>query len=235
MKLVLTTWNLQGSKGVDVVEVAAYLREVDNDIVVLQEVQRRQAVALARRLGARSMHWGFKHWPLVYRAEGMALIGVSREVDNPRSFAVTRRWRLWSSRRRIVQFGELPGAVDSPMIVNVHFTARGAAGAAERQRELRVVLGQPRTPAIIAGDFNAQPDDDLFDQLGPAGLTSVGGGPTYWRGEPSNRPPEQQLDYVRVSSEIDVAGVKLPHHGEAGFDRFPRLSDHLPLTAILEM
>lgn len=234
MRLVVTTWNLQGSSGVDVDEVTAHLREVDSDIVALQEVQRRQAHALARRLEAKSIHWGFKHWPLVYRAEGMALIGLSQEVDSPRSLAVTRSWQLWSSRRRIVQFGGLRRVDGTPTIVNLHLTARGSTGAIDRRRELDVVLGQPRPAAIIAGDFNAQPGSDLFDPLRAAGFTSVGGGPTYWRGPPSNRPPDHQLDYVWVSSEMAVAGVSLPRHGEPGFDRFPRLSDHLPLTALLE-
>jgi endonuclease/exonuclease/phosphatase family metal-dependent hydrolase len=235
VRLVVTTWNLQGSRGVDVDEVAAYLREVDSDIVALQEVQRRQAHALARRLGVKSLHWGFKHWPLVYRAEGMALIGVSQEILQPRSLAVTRPLRVWSSRRRIVQFGGLPGA-DGPLsIANVHLTARGHAGATDRKRELNVVLGQPRTPAISVGDFNAQPTGDLFEPMRAVGLMSVGGGATYWRGQPSNRPPDHQLDYVWVNSEIGVAGVSLPRHGEPGFDRFPPLSDHLPLTAMLEI
>lgn len=235
MRLVITTWNLQGSRGVDVDEVAAYLREVGSDIVALQEVQRGQAHALARRLEVASIHWGFKHWPLVNPAEGMALIGVHQEVVRPRSLALTQPWRLWSWRRRIAQFGGLASADGSLSIANVHLTPRGHAAATDRTRELNKVLGQPRTPSIIAGDFNAQPTSDLFDVMRAAGLSSVGGGPTYWRGEPSNRPPDHQLDYVWVDPEIDVVGVRLPRHGEPGFDLFSRLSDHLPLTALLEI
>lgn len=235
LRLVLTTWNLQGSRVFDVDQVAAHLRQARSDVVALQEVQRRQARALAHRLDAASLYWGFKHWPVWKPAEGMALLTARHTLRDPRSRAVTRRWQPWNWRRRIVQLADVAGHDDSVTLANVHLTSSGRAGAADRQRELQWLLDQPRAPSIIAGDFNARPHERLFAALRPKGFTSAGGGATNWRGEPSHRPPEQQLDYIWVRSDIDVVEVALPGHGQQGFDRFPRISDHLPLTARLEI
>src|SRR5262245_25884377 len=53
------SWNLKGSKGVDVRAVVDHLGAMAPDVVVLQEVQAGQARAIARSLGAKTRHWGF--------------------------------------------------------------------------------------------------------------------------------------------------------------------------------
>jgi endonuclease/exonuclease/phosphatase family metal-dependent hydrolase len=53
MSLTLVSWNLKGSKGVDVRAVVDHLEAMAADVVVLQEVQPGQAHAIARSLGAR--------------------------------------------------------------------------------------------------------------------------------------------------------------------------------------
>ena len=149
MHTTLVSWNLKGSGNPDTDAVAAYLREVGADVVGLQEVQWHQARRIARALGARSSGWGFKHWPVRTWPEGMAVIGMTREVD-VRTRALSSRWRLWSWRRRIVQVATVaatgPGAAhgdddaDSTgedgggkggasgfTLVNVHLTPHGQA------------------------------------------------------------------------------------------------------------
>ena len=61
MPLTLVSWNLKGSKGVDIRAVVDHIEAMGAGVVVLQEVQRRQARKLARAVGAASCRWGFKH------------------------------------------------------------------------------------------------------------------------------------------------------------------------------
>ena len=70
--LTVVTWNLQGRAGLDAAAVAGVLTRFGADVVALQEVQRGQARAVSDRLGA-DWHgvWGFKHWPVVTRPEGL--------------------------------------------------------------------------------------------------------------------------------------------------------------------
>jgi endonuclease/exonuclease/phosphatase family metal-dependent hydrolase len=217
VRLTVTTWNLQGSAGVDVAAVAAHLRDVGADVVLFQEVQRRQARALAAALGAESWRWGFKHWPVKIPAEGMAVLGVTGPV-RVRTVGVTRRWRFWSWRRRIVQLARFGGVA----LVNVHLTPHGPGEDEDRDRELRWVLAHvdAAIPTVVAGDFNAPPRSPLFDHLRRAGLHDAPDpGPTNWRGARTG-PPTRRLD--RVWSTPAVADAHVPP-----FAAFARLSDHL--------
>ena len=69
----VTTWNLQGRARPDLGAVAEVLTELEPDVVLLQEVQRRQVERLSAALGWSSA-WRWKHWPMVYPAEGLALL-----------------------------------------------------------------------------------------------------------------------------------------------------------------
>ena len=62
------TWNVQGAQGLDVDRTAAIIGSAAPDVVALQEIQRRQAMALARALSAPSRRWAFKHWPVRHRS-----------------------------------------------------------------------------------------------------------------------------------------------------------------------
>jgi endonuclease/exonuclease/phosphatase family metal-dependent hydrolase len=247
VRLVVTSWNLQGSQQPALAEVAAHLRDRASDVVLLQEVQRRQARRLAEELAARSLAWGFKHWPGRTPAEGMAVLGLHQRVEGVRSMAVTRRWRQWSWRRRIVQFG-LVGDQSPLRLANVHLSPHDTADL--RQRELARTLARLEAelandrPCVLAGDFNARPGSRLFEQLQDADFADAwvkahpdraDEGLTNWRAGPRDGPPAQRLDYVWVSQGVEVVAVEVPQHGDADFARFPRLSDHLPFTVSLEI
>lgn len=150
MALTVVTWNLKGSEQPDTVVVVEHARAVGADVLLLQEVQRRQARAVARGLGAASLRWGFKHWPLVTWPEGMAVVGVSRRAV-VRARALTNRWWLWSWRRRILLTGVLEGrpaddgdgppsdpAAGPVRLVNLHLSPGRAAS--RRAREVAAVL-----------------------------------------------------------------------------------------------
>jgi endonuclease/exonuclease/phosphatase family metal-dependent hydrolase len=236
--LVVTTWNLQGSKGIDEAAVADHVRSRGTDILLLQEVQWAQSRRIATALGARSRQWAFKHaggktWP-----EGLAVIGVTRPLS-ARANALTRRFQVWNWRRRIMQLARVG---DGLVIVNLHLTAHsGEAEDHERARELARVavrLDAGRT-ALIGGDFNAKPSSDIFGAFRDAGLVDTwpaakGEGLTNWAGVKRSGPANRRLDYVWASSGTEVVDAQVPLAGDDGFERYGLLSDHLPLTVTLE-
>jgi endonuclease/exonuclease/phosphatase family metal-dependent hydrolase len=244
MSLTLVTWNLKGSKGVDVRAVVDHIEAMKADVVLLQEVQCRQARAIARSLGAESRHWGFKHWPVRTWPEGMAVIGVTRAAPAS-THAITRRV-LWSSRRRILQVATVrPDAEAGPgpdvTLVNVHLSSGDAAvvRAVEADAVVRRIAERGRQ-AVVAGDLNDRPEADLHARFRAGGLRDVWSvlrdddpGPTNWRGwvPATPRPPTQRLDYVLVTQGLDPVAVSLPHHGDPDFAPFAAISDHLPLAA----
>jgi endonuclease/exonuclease/phosphatase family metal-dependent hydrolase len=243
------SWNLKGSKGVDVRAVADHIRAMEADVVVLQEVQFCHARAIARSLGAESRSWGFKHWPIRTWPEGMAVIGVTQPAL-AHTHAITRRLMPWSWRRRILQIatvrvdpasGPEPGAGSFVTLVNVHLSTGDAATI--RMLEADAVLrriDERGRPAIVAGDLNDRPASAVYTRFEEAGLRDVWAvlrpdepGPTNWRawvaGTP--KPPTRRIDYVFVSDGLDPESVSVPRYGDPGFPPFASISDHLPVTA----
>ena len=239
MTLVVTTWNLQGSKGFDVDAVVAHVRDQGVDLLLLQEVQRAQARRIARGLGARSVDWSFKHLSARTWPEGAALIGVTRPVE-ARALAVTRRFQPWTWRRRIIQIAHLG---DDLMVVNLHLTPhRGAAIEAERARELTTVVSHfdAGRRVLVGGDFNCWPTDAPLAVLAEAGLRDTWPGNssevfTNWAGRAHTLAPNRRLDYLFASAEVTASAAHVPRHGDDGFVTFGQISDHLPVTTTLDI
>jgi endonuclease/exonuclease/phosphatase family metal-dependent hydrolase len=244
--LTVLTWNLKGSAGVDVDRVAGYIRDQDAGVVALQEVQRHQSQALARDLDAVTHRWGFKHWPFPTRPEGMAIMGLDRPVS-VEVVALTKVWSIWSWRRRIMLLGTFAVGDAEVLLVNLHLSPHSASEqrVAEVARVLEVTAGHAG-PVVVVGDLNERPGGAVHERLAAAGLRDAwperpGGGPeggeTNWHGSDPHMPtaPSQRLDYVYVSEEIRVVDVTVPKLGDEVFDHFAVLSDHLPVTAVLDV
>jgi endonuclease/exonuclease/phosphatase family metal-dependent hydrolase len=245
MSLTLVSWNLKGTKGVDVRAVVDHVKAMGADVLVLQEVQRCQARAIARSLGAKSRRWGFKHWPIRTWPEGMAVIGVTQPAP-ARTHAVTHRRMPWSWRRRILQVATVrlyaeTGPDLEVTLVNVHLSSGDAAAirAIEAGAVVRWIAERGRQ-AVVAGDLNDPPGADVHARFRSAGLRDVwsvlrGGdpGPTNWRGwvAATPKPPTQRLDYVLVTQGLDPVAVTVPRPGDPDFAPFAAISDHLPVTA----
>lgn len=258
MHTTLVSWNLKGSGNPDTDAVAAYLREVDADVVVLQEVQWHQARRVARALEARSSGWGFKHWPVITWPEGMAVIGVTRRA-HARTLALSNRWHLWSWRRRIVQAATIDGAEDGGgafTLINVHLSPHAQADLrAVETTTVLAIVGERTGPIVVGGDFNERPGGAIHHQLTAAGLRDgrgvspgdelpPGGGkrppdpaPTNWKGwqRGTTEAPTQRLDYIYVSPAIDTCTVVVPEADAVDLARFAAVSDHLPLTAAFDL
>jgi endonuclease/exonuclease/phosphatase family metal-dependent hydrolase len=248
----LVTWNLKGSENPDTRAVAAHLRAAGADVVALQEVQWHQARRIARALEARSHHWSMKHVPARTWPEGMAVIGVTARV-RVRCHALTFPLRLWDWRRRIVQVATVD---DTSTLVNVHLSPHSQAERRDEEAAQVLALAADRTgPVVVAGDFNERPPGPVGEQMAAAGFRDgwASSGPppeppapradpwpTNWRQRQwtpgTTAPPTQHLDYVYVSSQVEAVTLRLPEpEGERGWARFSLLSDHLPVTATLEM
>ena len=239
-ELTVVTWNVQGRSGVDAPAMAAVLRRARPDVVALQEVQRTQARAIAAALGPRwQLGWGFKHWPVVSRPEGVAVLSPHRLLHS--RVRVLRPAVPVVSRRRIALVADvLIEQADRPeplrlRVASVHLSPEAGADAS-RQRELARVAATG--PMLVLGDLNV-PDlgplrpiveaNGWVDCWDPAG----GDGPTHWvAGARSGRPPDHRLDYVLAAPHLTVERAELP---TGDLDPLAALSDHLPVTVRLRL
>lgn len=238
------TWNVKGHAKPDIAVVVDHARAVGADVLALQEVQRRQAQAIARALGAASLTWSFKHWPVWWPAEGLAVVGLTQPV-RARSHVLSFRFRPWSWRRRIVQVAVVDRLQPPVVLANTHLSPYGQAALRGREVEAMLrPLSSAHGPVVVAGDLNDRPEADMFAHFRKAGFRDAwverhrgdeGSGATNWHGwrPGTSEPPNQRIDYVLVSADVDTVGVHVPRPGDDGFARFAALSDHLPLTATL--
>ncbi len=232
----LTTWNLQGRERPDLDAVSDVLRAGAADVVVLQEVQRRQAAALADRLGVVAHVWRFKHWPVIVPPEGLAVLS-SHPVADVRTTVLAARWSWWSHRRRIAIHARVQAPGGALDVVDVHLGA--GVGDAERTQQAATVAASGAD--VVAGDMNARPGSTVLDTFVAVGLldawAAVRGdepGLTNWRTGPRDGPPVQRLDHVFVGPQWRVTDASVPAYGDPGFECYGALSDHLPVTVDLE-
>jgi endonuclease/exonuclease/phosphatase family metal-dependent hydrolase len=236
------TWNLQGSRGLDVAAAAAAIGATNVDVVVLQEVSRRQARALASALGAHERWWVFKHWSIRAPPEGAAVLTPHRLVATS-SFVL--RWALfWSWRRRVAIEATMSRRGDRFAVIGVHLSPHGAVD--ERRREARLVVERATTHEprpIICGDLNDQPGGAGYETLAAAGWrdawrvvhgdSSEHVGSTNWTtGNRRGRPPTQRIDYVLAPPgwQVEHCAVAVDR---SRLDDAAVLSDHLPVLAVL--
>ncbi len=222
----VTTWNLQGAKGVDVASVAAVIAERAPDVVVLQEIRHRDATRLAASSGME-VGWSLKHFPttslLPWRAEGMAILTPHRlGVVSCEQISTDRR-RRWNWRRRIAQWAVVERDDRSRLrVVNLHLSPHADAGArlaeAERVAEM-VAAHDDELPLVVAGDFNDGEDASIVAAL--PGIEHLAPGFTN-----SSSAPSQTLDHVLAPADATETSVEVP----AGGARWAALSDHLPVT-----
>lgn len=232
----IVTWNVQGRERPDLDVVADVIHAAGPDVVALQEVQRAQARALARRLGW-SMAWTFKHWAIVVRPEGLALLAPV-PLEGIGTIHLARRFRFWSWRRRVALRATVDGPDGRITVVGTHLGA--GVGDPERARQAAMTVEALRTGpgeigGCVAGDLNTHPGSVVLEVYAAAGLRDAWDearpdepGPTNWRPGPRDAPPTQRLDYVLVTDELDVVSAELPTAEKSV--RYGELSDHLPLT-----
>ncbi len=219
------TWNVHGSAAPDLDAIAAVVRTESPDVVVVQEIRRRQARALSAQLEMR-YSWSLKHEPYTkvmwWRSEGMAIM-TPHLLDAVGHTEVSDGQPMRSWRRRIAQWG-LVGRVDRSMLMiyNLHLTPHDADDSrraeAVRVGELVASIGDD-PPAVVAGDFNDAGDPSIIDLL--PGVEHVAA--------PMSNPadsPTQALDHVLLPAHARDVAVSVPE----GSEQWAAISDHLPVT-----
>jgi len=206
----VVTWNLRGRRRPDLDAVAAELAARRPDVVALQEVQRRQAGAIARLLGWAPGHWSFKHWPLVAWPEGLAVLAPGGVAGSAvRTIVLSRGAPRWSWRRRIAQLARIDD-VAGLVIANVHLATEARARVAQARR----LAGAVPAHALVAGDLNARTGSDTLAVLRDAGWTAA---------------DAPGIDHVLVPRGARVVTVDAPRRGA-----FAALSDHAPVTVTVD-
>ncbi len=219
------TWNVHGSERPNIAALAAAIRIESPDVVMVQEIRKKQAEALAQQLRMR-YSWSVKHYPYtraMWRlAEGMAIM-TPHLLDAVGHTEVSDDQPMRSWRRRIVQWG-LVGRADRTMfmVYNLHLSPHDDADArrseAERVSEIVANIGDD-PQCIVAGDFNDASDASIIDLL--PGVEHVVAPMT----NPSSA-PSQVLDHVLLPADATDVTVSVPQGGP----EWAAFSDHLPVT-----
>lgn len=216
------TWNILGARQHRLDAVAAAIDGFGADVVALQEVQRHQALHIARRLGWNCV-WGPKHYPfghlLWWRAEGLAILSPHR-LDQRLHRSISPGVHPYTHRRRVV----LAATVHTPgrtlRVYDTHLAPESAdERIAQARRIVRLTTSHSPELFVVAGDLNAHDEPELLREFRKAGLTDHGVDPT----SPAVR-PVQRIDYVLVPEQSTDIDTVTPDGGQ----QWHEISDHLP-------
>jgi endonuclease/exonuclease/phosphatase family metal-dependent hydrolase len=220
------TWNVHGSARPDVEALATAIRAESPDVVVLQEIRKRQAEALARTLTMRYT-WALKHAPYTrlvwWRSEGMAIM-TPHLLDAAGHTEVSDDQPVRNWRRRIAQWA-LVGRADRSMVlvVNLHLTphAEGAEARVVEAARTADIVGRMTDdlPVVVGGDFNDAGEPEVIATL--PGIEHEVPSATSPAAE-----PDEVLDHVLLPPDVHDVSVTVP----GGGPDWAALSDHLPVT-----
>jgi endonuclease/exonuclease/phosphatase family metal-dependent hydrolase len=238
MALKIMTWNLQGSQRPSINKVADKIQQFQPDIIAIQEIQKHQARALARRL-EWSYVWAFKHngyGPLLpRRAEGMAI--MSRlPLGNTSKTTLSSGYGLFTYRRRIAMWATINIHGLQFALFNTHLASDdiGDEGTTQAQRLREVIDTHGQHPTVIAGDFNDHQRPDIVEILNSDKNHDAW---TYAQSRSRNgltnptKNPYQRLDHILVPRTHTIAVVEVPDTDQSWIE----LSDHLPVIVTINL
>jgi len=232
------TWNLQGSQRPDITKVADKIQQFQPGIIAIQEIQKHQARALARRLGWSHV-WAFKHngyGPLLpRRAEGMAI--MSRlPLSNTGETTLTSEYGRYTYRRRIAMWADINLNAQSITLVNTHLASDDIGNEGSNQaRTLRTLIdGWQQKHILIAGDFNDHHRPDIVEILNAEHNQDAWTNSTSRSRNGLTNPtknPYQRLDHILAPRTHTIARVEVPDTDQSWIE----LSDHLPVIATINL
>jgi endonuclease/exonuclease/phosphatase family metal-dependent hydrolase len=215
------TWNILGSHRPNLDAIAEVIRGYSPDVVALQEIRRRQAHGLARRLGWRTL-WTLKHYPysplLWWRAEGLAIL-TRHPFSEAMTVSISPGVSTWSFKHRVAMAITMRRDGVTLRVANTHLASHSADERIAQARRVAPLIGN-HSPAVVAGDLNAVGEVEVIREFGGVGLVDPGGDCS----NPSIA-PSQRLDYVLIPESATVTSRLTPAGGPA----WSGLSDHLPV------
>jgi len=236
--LAIMTWNLQGSQRPDITKVADKIQQFQPDIIAIQEIQKHQARALARRL-EWSYVWAFKHngyGPLLpRRAEGMAI--MSRlPLGNTGNTTLTSEYGRFTYRRRIAMWADINLNKHTITLVNTHLASddNDDEGTTQAQRLRMIINAHAQLPTVIAGDFNDHQRPDIVNTLNAEHNHDAWTNSTSRSRNGLTNPtktPNQRLDHILAPRTHTIARVEVPDTDQSWIE----LSDHLPVIATINL
>ncbi len=227
MELKFASYNIHKAVGLDrrrdPERILAILREIDADIVALQETDRRfgkREAVLPRH--AIAAHTPYQVVPLALSSDSMGWHGNALLVRKPIEVIGATRIALPALEPRGAVCADLRVAGRSLRVVGMHLDLSGL----HRRRQLRTILahlGQAAAPTVLMGDFNEwSARGGSLREFGRGWHVLAPG-----RSFPARR-PLASLDRIVLSRgwELLATGV---HHSPLS----ARGSDHLPVFARL--
>jgi len=229
-------------------KVAAMIRFYEADIVCVQEALHHQLLDLEERLP------GFT-WSGVGRDDGKQQGEYSAVLFDQNKFKLLDEGSFWLSETteapalgwdaaciRVCSWVKLKpaGSEEVFFVFNTHFDH---VGTIAREKSASLILKQIKIiaggfPIILAGDFNAEPDDvviqTISSELNDSYQITIE--PPYgpfgtWNAFDYNSPLDRRIDYIFVNDQFIVKKYGILTDSEE--QRFP--SDHLPVMVWLEM
>lgn len=235
MQLTFASYNIHKAVGLDrrrdPDRIIAVLREIDADIIALQEADRRygeRAGVLPRQV--LDDHTPYRVVPIAHghlgRPDSMGWHGnallVRRDIEVTSAAMVP----LPTLEPRGAIRADLVAGGQPLRVVGMHLDLSGL----RRRQQVRTVIDHCRGcdgahPAVLMGDFNEwSRQAGCFRELTDGWRLLAPG-----RSFPSRR-PVAQLDRIAVSEEWEVASVAVHHSPLASV-----ASDHLPVIARLHL
>lgn len=225
-RLRVLTFNIHGGRPaagpVDLEAIAAVIRDLDPDLVALQEVHclmpppgvfHHQPARLAKLL---DLHVGFR------TSFGIGPFGYGNAILSRNRPASLRRWRLPSGREpRALLEARLEWEGRSIRFLNTHFGLREAERLRQAAAVAKRIQAEPGR-VIIAGDWNCEARSREVGLITAAGVQLCGEALlTFPCSDPVCR-----LDYIAASPEFEVEECRAI---------FTEVSDHLPVLADLRL
>ena len=230
MRLTFASYNIHKGVGVDrkrdPERIIAVLREIDADIIALQEADMRfgsRASVLPRAL-LDDTPW--RALPVARRAQSLGWHGNALLVRRSFTVVEAQPLDLPTLEPRGAAFGEIACEGREVRVIGTHLDLSGL----RRRDQVKALLAHIEAtrgdhPTVILGDFNQ------WGRLTGAMKEFVGGWQvlTPGRSYPS-RAPVASLDRIVASPEWRVAETRVHHTGLSS-----AASDHLPVVARLEL
>ncbi len=224
-RLTIMTYNIHHAEGtdgkVDYVRMSDVIREMNPDIVALQEVdngtRRTEGVKQAEKLASlagykyfvfrRSMPYDGGEYGLAIMSRFPILESESyplpfRQNLEPRSLLVTR-----------IKIDENGGFIT---VADTHLCSQSEENRIDQVRRINTILSGIEEPVLLAGDFNARREDDSMRLM--------------WSREWSDlSASHSRIDYIlsRAKDRVKVTGSRMLE------DRVT--SDHFPILVKIEL